>query len=71
MKNRLKNVKPAVGSTNIWSKDYAKFMGNVKNMSRYMENNKSKGELSLESDKFVPKHMRDYAMKRLSMNASL
>lgn len=54
MRQRIQSVKPAIGSSSKWDKEYTQFMSHAKNLSRYNENKKSKAELHISTDKFIP-----------------
>jgi hypothetical protein len=39
MRTRLRNIKPAIGTTNYWNKEFVKSVENKKNLCKYLKNN--------------------------------
>ena len=63
MKTRLLKIKPAIGTNRDWNRDYNRSLNCRNNLRKYQEDNKSKAELHISADKFIPQHLRDYGLR--------
>lgn len=54
MVNRLDRTKPVIGSNSEWNNDYQRKLSHKKNISRYLNSEKSKGSLQISTSRFLP-----------------